>query len=404
MSADHTETIRTPAQLTRPDVLICLSDKDSETVAAASLRDLNVKNVIIKSGTIETAIEIVTTQPTPKLLIVDIEKITDYHERIERLSERCEPNTKVIIIGNQNDVALYRHLKNQGITDYFFKPLSPDIFKRACSAAIEPGEKAVSEIRKGKIIYIIGVKGQCGATTIAGYSALNLSHIRQSVVMYVDLDIQNGDTALQLNCQPNQALIEALTDPLRLDSLFLMRGKIRVTDRLDLLSSIVSLGTPLNIQEAAFNRLLEMLTEHYKYIFIEMPPHIASNFKNILEQPSICWLISDMSLTAARDVKRWLEFLGPNNAQRRTLQIVNMAGAEAAIPLEDFNQTVGRSPDIIIPYDKKIARNSSLGITTTFPSIALQGAVERILSDLAGQAVSHSPGFMERYFGMKARK
>ena len=167
----------------------------------------------------------------------------------------------------------------------FFKPLSPDIFKRACAVAIGAGEKTTPEIRKGKIIFVIGVKGQTGATTVAAYSAINLSHIRQSVVMYVDLDIQNGDAALQFNCQPNQALVEALTDPHRLDSLFLLRGKIRVTDRLDLLSSIIPLGVPLNIQEDSLNRLLEMLTDHYKYVFIEMPPHIANGLKKIRGWP-----------------------------------------------------------------------------------------------------------------------
>jgi response regulator of citrate/malate metabolism len=40
-----------------------------------------------------------------------------------KLSEVCDPGTKVIVIGAANDIALYRELMRRGVSEYLVPPL-----------------------------------------------------------------------------------------------------------------------------------------------------------------------------------------------------------------------------------------------------------------------------------------
>ena len=85
-------------------------------------------------------------------------------------------------------------------------------------------------------------RGGVGATTIAVNAAMRLADKGQRWVMLVDLDIEGGDAALQLAANPTNALHEALERPERVDKLFLERGALHASDRLDLLASLEPFG------------------------------------------------------------------------------------------------------------------------------------------------------------------
>ncbi len=153
------------------------------------------------TGNIETAITALGQQPSPRLLIVDISGVADPLSRVNELANVCEPNTDVIAIGDRNDIVLYRDLKYAGVAEYFFKPLVGDVVTRACNSILN-GTTTPLTTRTGKLVFILGVRGGVGATTIAVNTAWQLAETRQRWVMLLDLDLQNGDSALQLDAVP----------------------------------------------------------------------------------------------------------------------------------------------------------------------------------------------------------
>ncbi len=78
-----------------------------------------------------------------------------------------------------------------------------------------------------------------------------------------------GDAALQFDVTPHHALREALEHPERIDELFLERGVIRVTERLDLLASEEPLDYVTNYNEDALLALLDRLLHSYRYVFVD---------------------------------------------------------------------------------------------------------------------------------------
>ena len=60
-------------------------------------------------------------------------------------------------------------MKELGIVEYLFKPLTIDLTLRACRACYAGPAAAASAIdgRKGKLVTVIGVRGGVGSTTVA---------------------------------------------------------------------------------------------------------------------------------------------------------------------------------------------------------------------------------------------
>ena len=59
---------------------------------------------------------------TPETLVIDLSGSADPVADIDALAQVCMPDTRVIAIGDVNDVQLYRHLMDMGVQDYLLKP------------------------------------------------------------------------------------------------------------------------------------------------------------------------------------------------------------------------------------------------------------------------------------------
>jgi pilus assembly protein CpaE len=202
---------------------------------------------------------------------------------------------------DRNDVILYRHLKNAGVAEYFFKPLIRDLVKRSIDSVLGGGHAKSTDSRSGKLVFVLGVRGGVGATTIAANTAWRMAEKGQRWVMLVDLDMQNGDAALLLDSMPSHALREAFEKPERVDKLFLERGTIHANQRLDVLASLEPLSETFPLNEDAILSLFEKLRQRYRFTFVDLPAAAAVGLTRVLREPSTCVLVSNASLSSARE-------------------------------------------------------------------------------------------------------
>jgi len=378
--------------------MVFVADRESEGIVRQCLSDIGILNVEFNGGTIDAAILELAKRTSPRLLVVDISGIGDPAARVNRLAEVCEPGTGVIVVGEANDITLYREFKDAGVVEYFFKPLVRDLFVRACNGVLA-GNIESHGSRMGKLVFVLGVSGGVGATTIAVNAAWSLAETYQRLVMFVDLDVHSGDAALQLNIAPNEALREALEHPERVDDLFIERGVMHVTKRLNLLASLEPFDNIVAPEEKAVLSLLATLLRRYRYVFVDMPISLVPQLMKVLYLPSICLLVSNASLTAARDIVRWREKIGPNTLERSTLHILNNSEASNSLPESEFIRAIGQPPDVIIPHDREIGAASKLGIMEVKKVASLQRGLEPVLRLLAGKKVKTQHSFLERVFG-----
>lgn len=386
------------ARKAMPTAHVFVSDQDSEGIIRQSMNVLGLENTSYTTGTVDTAIAAFKKDRSPNLLIVDVSGISCPVASMKKLAEVCELDVRVVVVGEKNDIILYRDLKNIGISEYFLKPVVRDVFTRTCNNILFP-KREQPKFRTGKPIFVLGVRGGVGTTTIATNTAWDLAEIRHRHTMLLDLDVQSGDTALQLNTNSNNALREAFEHPERVDKLYIERGAKHLSERLDLLTSLESLATPLTMADTTVLPLLEKLIARYRFVIVDLPAYVASSLPQLLHMPSVCILVSSSSLTAARDVARWRDYLGADMPERSTIHVLNHVTPHGGLSEEDFIKGCGRKPDYVIPYDSKMASASNLGIQAMQQCAAFNKNLTKILNHLTGDAVEASRPILSRIFG-----
>ncbi len=380
-----------------PTALGFARDRDSENIIRQCFSDLGIPNGIVTSGDVKDAIQELAHATSPRLLVVDVSEMADPVDALKHLADVCDPNTGVLVIGDRNDISLYRQLKDAGIAEYFFKPLVAQLVMRACNGILT-GNSENKAAGTGRLTFVLGVRGGVGATTIAVNAAWNLAEARRRRTLLLDLDLLGGDAALQLDTPPSHALREALEHPERVDDLYLERAVARVSDRLTMLASLESLSEPVTADEASILSLIEKLQRRYRYVFVDLPGASAPWLPRVLALPCSVVLVSDGTLSSARDLNRWRERLGPNTPNRTILHILNRAGADGSLPQAEFVRAVGQAPDIVVPQDKDIARTARLGLRALEKASTLRNALAPLFQHLAGDAVVERKSLLTRLF------
>lgn len=375
-----------------------VQDPASEKALRQCFDDLGMQKARVQHGSILTAIESLPEGPVPDILVVDVSGIDDPVMRLNDLAEVCNPKTEVIVIGERNDIVLYRDLKAGGVAEYFFKPLVSDILVRSIKNLIA-GYATPHSARTGKLIMVLGVRGGVGATTITVSLAWHLAEELERRVLLLDLDLQGGDAVLQLDSAPSHAVREAIDHPDRVDDLFLERGVTKVTPRLGLLASLEPFNELVIPDEEAVLKLISTLRQRYRYVFVDVPPAVALKLDTLLHLPSTMLLVTDGTLASARDVARWQEKIGPNTPDRSTLVIHNKKGAEGALPEEEFLRAVGQRPELSIPYDRQIARASLFGASALHECGSIQRALSAFSRRITGEVVEHKTSLWKKVFG-----
>ncbi len=380
-----------------PTALGFARDRDSENIIRQCFSDLGIPNGIVTSGDVKDAIQELAHATSPRLLVVDVSEIADPVDALKHLADVCDPNTGVLVIGDRNDISLYRQLKDAGIAEYFFKPLVAQLVMRACNGILT-GNSENKAAGTGRLTFVLGVRGGVGATTITVNAAWHLAEGRRRRTLLLDLDLLGGDAALQLDTPPSHALREALEHPERVDDLYLERAVARVSDRLTMLASLESLSEPVTADEASILSLIEKLQRRYRYVFVDLPGASAPWLPRVLALPCSVVLVSDGTLSSARDLNRWRERLGPNTPNRTILHILNRAGADGSLPQAEFVRAVGQAPDIVVPQDKDIARTARLGLRELEKASTLRNALAPLFQHLAGDAVVERKSLLTRLF------
>ncbi len=381
-----------------PIAMVFVQDQDSENIIRQSFSNLGITSVVYSKGGIGAAIAELSHAPSPRLLVVDVSGSEAPDGRINELAQVTDPSTSVVVIGDTNDVRLYRNLKDVGASEYYFKPLVGTLIADTFNKLLNGATKQRGP-RTGKLIFAISVRGGSGATTIATWSAWYFAEMRRRKVLLLDLNLLAGDAALQLDVMPTHALREAIEHPERVDDLFLERAVVQVTKRLGILASLEPLDEAIAWHDEVILSLLQNLLNRYHYAFVDFPAWIVPELARVLQLPSTCMLISDGSLVAARDISRWRDRIITSSAERTVVHILNKNGAPGGLPMDEFVRIVGKEPDIVIPNDRDIAVASTIGIRRYSSSHSLHRQMSPVLKMIGGEVVEERRSIFGKLFG-----
>jgi pilus assembly protein CpaE len=343
-------------------------------------------------GGLRNAVQSLSVSASPAILVVDLSESGDPLNDINALAEVCEPGTVVIAIGQVNDVRLYRDLLSSGIHDYLLKPLSAqqvhDALNQALAVFMTPksgdGENAKRHISTA----VVGTRGGVGASTLATSMAWLFSTQHKAPTALLDLDVHFGTGALSLDLEPGRGLTDAIDNPSRIDSLFIERAMIRANDNLSILSAEAPINQPLMTDGSAFVQLKDEFRQAFEMTVIDLPRNMLINFPQLLGDVNLVLLACEFTLASARDTIRILSWLKTNAAHAHPIIVANKAQpALAEISRADFESSIERKVDLVVPYDIKAASNAAkLGqvLVEANPSSKATAAIRQLAERVMG--------------------
>jgi pilus assembly protein CpaE len=375
-------------------------------------------------GGLRNAVQSLSIAASPQILLVDLSESGDPINDINSLAEVCEPGTVVIAVGQVNDVRLYRDLLLSGLQDYLLKPLSPDALRDALAHANTVLNAPKNDDKSGERQHcstaIIGVRGGVGASTIATSLAWTFSDRMSQPTGFLDLDIHFGTGALSMDLEPGRGLTDAIENPSRIDGLFIERAMIKANEKLAILSAEAPMTSPVLTDGTAFFQLQEEFRAAFENSVIDMPRHMLIAYPHLAHDLNVVVVVTELSLSAARDTIRVLAWLRSNAPQCKTIVVANkMLASPLEISRKDFETTIERKVDFLMPSDPKAAaqaaklgktvvdaaRSSKLSAAIVNLATAVKGSVEADEGPEAGDGAAKSKkSMMSGFKSLMAKK
>ena len=321
--------------------------------AAAEDRRLTKAHVSIHMGGIGAAVAHYQESPTPNLIIVESRLSRfDLLAELDRLAESSDAGTKVVIIGQTNDVVLYRELLKRGVSEYLIAPVLPlQVMEGISNLYNDPESDPV-----GHVYTFIGSKGGVGSSTVCHNVAWTLSEVLTSNVIIADLDLAFGTTGLDFNQDPVQGIAEALASPERLDEVLLDRLLTKCSEHLSIFAAPVILDRDYDLSADACDMVLDVARQNVPYVAVDLPHLWTSWSKRVLLQSDEVVITVAPDLANLRNAKNVIDLLKASRkndtAPHLVINSVNMP-KRPEISVKEFEQALGLKAVAAIDFDSE---------------------------------------------------
>lgn len=310
-------------------------------------------------GGVVAAIEFYQSAPTPNLIILEVNfSAEELFSHLNDLAEVCDPSTKVVLIGHQNDVALYRDLIKNGISEYMVAPVTiADVMNVVSTLFIDPDAEPL-----GRAIAFVGTKGGVGASTIAHNVGWAISTLFQSETVIADMDLPFGTANINFDQDPAQGIAEAVFSSDRIDEVYLDRLLAGCAEHLSLLAAPSMLDKVYDFDAESFAQLIEVAQRTAPNLILDVP-HVWNGWtKNTLARVDEVVVVAAPELANLRNAKNLVDTLRklrPNDAPPKL--ILNQVGMpkRPEIEVADFAEPLDLEPVAVIPFDPHLFGTAS---------------------------------------------
>ncbi|MEQ1783799.1 MAG: AAA family ATPase [Hyphomonadaceae bacterium] len=378
---------------------------NSLSLMRSILNDRRMKNVSMDvfEGGVAAAMQYYVNETTPNLLV--IEGAGDPRQLLadlDSLAEYCDENIKVMVLGQTNDIRLYRELMRRGVSEYLVAPIEPVQLIRSIATLFADPEAPFT----GKSIAVTGVKGGVGASTLAHNLAWALSERCKVNATLVDLDLNFGTTGLDFNQDTQATIADALMSPDRFDDAVMGRLITKATDRLSLFTAPATLDRTYNLDPETYVRVLDQVRSSVPFMVLDLP-HIWSDwFKSTVIHADELIVVAQPDLASLRNGKNLIDFLKaarPNDNPPKL--VLNMVGLpkRPEIPPKDFGQAIGIEPTLILPFDAQLfgtAANNGQMVFDVAPESKVSQGLDQLAAQLTGKELQAvKPSLFKKLMG-----
>ena len=322
--------------------------------AAGEDRRMARAHLKVQLGGLAAAVEAYRTSPTPNVIILESESRGDeIIAALDKLAEVCDSGTRVIVIGQHNDIVMYRELVRRGVSDYLIAPITPiDVVRTVSGLFSATDAKPV-----GRVIAVVGAKGGVGASTIAHNISWAVAHDLKLDSVIADLDLPFGTAGLDYNQDPPQGIADAVFSPDRIDHAFVDRLLSKCTDHLSLLAAPATLERAYDFGTEAFVGIFDALRVSMPCIVLDVPHQWNDWTRHTLVSADEILIVAAPDLANLRNAKNIFDFLRTARVNdHHPFYCLNQVGVpkRPEIKPAEFAKALEDQPVAVIPFEPQV--------------------------------------------------
>lgn len=235
-----------------------------------------------------------------------------------------------------------------GISEFIPKPLDPAEVEKALEQVWrKTGRKASAGGNgpSGEILVFFSAKGGSGCTTLCANIGVELHRITRKRTLLLDLDLELGETALQMGVETKFSVVDLVRNFHRVDS-DLLASYIEHHD-----SGVHVLSAPYQpadfeaVSGELVRKILNFLGRQYEYVVVDAPKHFSPATLEALKAADHVLLVTTPDLPSLRNLTRCLPLLeevGGDTDSNWLRVLVNRHESRALISPDKVEKTLGR--------------------------------------------------------------
>jgi len=360
-------------------LLVILSDSGrtawaQELIAAAKT---DVQPIVLTGTPLQAAQYMQEHQTHASHIVLDIGmRGQDVLPEIDQLAQQCEAGTRVLAIGDTNDIILYRGLISRGVIDYLPMPVAiPEVIRVLTAPAVAAAAPVAAPVHsapqpsataKKRVIAFMSSASGDGASMAALNCAYAMSQMGKSTVL-VDMDYQFGMVAKNLNLQNQYGIGDLFDHPDRgLDATLIKRMVADYQD-LHVITAPADLRFMPNVSEEAIKTLINTLKQNYDNVILDLPHVWLPWISSVVQQTTDIVLVAQLWLKSVSHAARMMRvFRDLGISTERVHMVINRGGArfKEGIDPKDFSRVTNAPIRYTLANDIKSIVNAEASART----------------------------------------
>jgi pilus assembly protein CpaE len=348
------------------------------------------------------AIDLLRTDRVPDVLLfeVDVDDSEDM-EALERLSAEAG-RRRVPIVATAGDLSptAVRRLLRHGVVDFIAQPIEPaavpEVLRNADHNARRRQQRSPAQ---GRVLTFSRATGGAGATTLAVNVAHALARAQRgggAKVCVIDLDLQFGTVALQLDLDPSSGLFDLTQARQALDPALFASSLIEHQSGLRVLAAPTVRLSLEALCPAVIDALLGLARAEFDYVIVDLPIALTGWTETVLSHSDLLYLVTPSNLPAVWQLGRLLDVIEEVGLDNLPVQLVlnRVQGAfwGAGAQRRQAERALGRAFDYCFADQFQVLNDAANRGAPVLDvrrysrfGRQLRGMIERSLRDLAAK-------------------
>jgi pilus assembly protein CpaE len=257
--------------------------------------------------------DLLGSEASPDVLLLDVD-VDDARDMavLGRLTDQAgRASIPVVATAGELGPSAMRRLLRDGVTDFIAQPIDrAEVVEMVRIVSRKARRAQATNSAKGRLLAFSRATGGAGATTLAVNVAHALARTQgrhHAKVCLIDLDLQFGTVALQLDLEPTTALRDIAQAPERLDAALFARSLVGHHSGLQVLTAPSAPMSLEALKPDVIAALLELARTNFDYVIVDLPIALTSWSGTVLGQSDLVYLITQLNVPAVRQLRRLLD-------------------------------------------------------------------------------------------------